>query len=758
MKRRFTSIPVVIAMLFLSVSTVFSQDVLLRFNSKPSSAASYTFSTTDVMYAVDATTMTGSNSNVCFASPQDIRVQLKEIILNLKSTSATAITVHGMSSGSTSNRTILQVSVSDTQTGTYTVLDDVTAAGTKITSSISGNTNCGISKVTGLQIAKGQFVKISFCTGTSGGATQNVNISGFDITPGAVTPQIQLTSGLNPASAMENALMIPVVYNYLNVADANNVTSNWYTDNTYITTSTAPSGLSLAKNTTDKSVTLSGTPATGTVGTYYYKVGINETNGNSIQGSVIVSAYTTPAPVFDSPATKNQAIKAGVAISDIVFNIQNATNATVTGLPAELTGTFVAVDAQKGTFTISGTPATPASYPTVISYTITAVPLSGYTGADITATGTITVKDPAAKSILYLATDATTIANDLFLADLSTKFDVTKRAPIAGFTGNYDAYDLIVLHESLTGGDAATPGHELNLMKSVDKPILNTKSYFYTAGTTPRWGWGTPSNGNSGKGVAVVQPSHPVFNGITLSDSLYIYNTMTAKNIQPTTVTIGGYQLAKVPGGVAIHDIPASIRLGAGKTSKYIMISLLNGKFNDLTADGLKLLENAVDYLLNGSQFAAPSLEISSFTVNTISATIDNAASTITAQVPAGTGLTALKPEIVLAGVGTSVSPVSGIAVDFTTAKNYTVTDGINSKIYAATITEESAGINQNKIDGILFDGKIIHNNQHLKVQIYDITGRILLTSNRNIDMSSFIKGIYILKCTSGSLKISLIK
>jgi len=200
-----------------------------------------------------------------------------------------------------------------------------------------------------------------------------------------------------------------------------------------------------------------------------------------------------------------------------------------------------------------------------------------------------------------------------------SNYFVSKRAAQANFTGNYLAYNLIILHESLTEGDATTVEHELNLMKTVDKAILNTKSYFYTAGATPRWGWRTPNNGNSGKGMNVVQPSHPVFSGITLSDSLYIYNTLTAKNIQPVSaITVGGYQIAKVAGGVAIHELPASVRLSAGKTSKYLMISLLSTKFNDFTADGLKLLDNAVQYLLAGTQFDAPSLAISSFNINTV--------------------------------------------------------------------------------------------------------------------------------------------
>ncbi len=750
---------ILMSLFLVGFTFIYAADVALRFTTKPSSAASYTFSTGDILYAVDATTMTGSNSNTCFVSPNNIRVQLKEVILALTSTSASAITVHGMSSGSTSARTIYQISVADTKDGTYTLVDDVTLANTKITSTISGNTTCGTSIATGLIIAKGKFVKISFCTGTSGSPTQNLNLSGFTITPGATTPSVVLKSGSIPSPAMETLAMTPVVFSYLNVADNNNVISNFYTNNADTTITTPPTGISFSKNTTDNTITLSGTPPTGTAGTYYYKLKVKETGGDSISGSLIISPYSTPTPVITVPANSSQSLKAGSKITDIIFTLKNATDATVTGLPSGITAAY-----KNDSCTISGkidSTATPGAY----AYIVKATPLEGYTGSEITATGTILVKDSMATRVLYLAATTVTNANDLLLNQLnsSPKYLVTQRAAIAGFTGNYDNYDLIVLHESLTGGDAATAGHELNLMKTVDKPILNTKSYFYTAGTTPRWGWGTPNNGNAGKGLVAVQPSHPIFDGITLSDSLYIYNTVTAKNIQPVTaVTIGGYQIGKVAGGIAIHDVPASVRLGAGKTSKYLMISLLSTKFNDLSADGLKLLDNAIHYLLSGTQFAAPSLEIASFKVDTASAIIVHSPAAISLVLPTGTDLTALKPTIELSGIGTTVSPASGVATNFstsgTTAVNYTVTDGINTKVYAVSITTEPAGVVQLKLKGVYFDGQTVRNDNQAFLQVYNAVGSPVSSSYSNINMTQFSKGIYIVKCNSGSLKIAVLK
>ncbi|MFT3752628.1 MAG: hypothetical protein QM800_07035 [Paludibacter sp.] len=67
----------------------------------------------------------------------------------------------------------------------------------------------------------------------------NVSIT-FTSTSAITTPSIAKTSGVDPATVMETSAMVPVLYNYINVADDANVLSNWYTDNTYTTTTTTP--------------------------------------------------------------------------------------------------------------------------------------------------------------------------------------------------------------------------------------------------------------------------------------------------------------------------------------------------------------------------------------------------------------------------------------------------------------------------------------------------------------------------------------
>ncbi len=67
-------------------------------------------------------------------------------------------------------------------------------------------------------------------------------------------------------------------------------------------------------------------------------------------------------------------------------------------------------------------------------------------------------------------------------------------------------------------------------------------------------------------------------------------------------------------------------------------------------------------------------------------------------------------------------------------------------------------GLSQGKISGISFDGKTIHNDANLDLQVFDIAGKRVAGSNKNIDMTSNANGIYIVKSTQGTLKISLMK
>lgn len=92
------------------------------------------------------------------------------------------------------------------------------------------------------------------------------------------------------------------------------------------------------------------------------------------------------------------------------------------------------------------------------------------------------------------------------------------------------------------------------------------------------------------------------------------------------------------------------------------------------------------------TEYVPASPIISSFTAAGVSATIDQTAGTISAELIYGTNLTNITPNIVLGGSATSYTPTG--AQDFSNSSStpviYTATDGTNTKNYAVTLTTQA--------------------------------------------------------------------
>jgi len=67
-------------------------------------------------------------------------------------------------------------------------------------------------------------------------------------------------------------------------------------------------------------------------------------------------------------------------------------------------------------------------------------------------------------------------------------------------------------------------------------------------------------------------------------------------------------------------------------------------------------------------------------------------------------------------------------------------------------------GLNNTSENDIYFDGKIIHNNSSAAIQVYDITGRRIINSANDIDMTSSPKGVYVVKSLNDTIKIALVR
>jgi len=158
-----------------------------------------------------------------------------------------------------------------------------------------------------------------------------------------------------------------------------NIVFTWGGDATDAAVTGLPNGVVVVKNTTAKTLTLSGTPTE----TMEYTVTTTGTAGTSASDSGTITVLPPSSQVLTSTSNNNnQTITIGASITPIVFTWSgDATDADVTGLPA---GVDAVKDAIAKTITLSGTPtATGTATYTVIT--------SGSAGTPVAASGTITV-------------------------------------------------------------------------------------------------------------------------------------------------------------------------------------------------------------------------------------------------------------------------------------------------------------------------------------------------------------------------------
>lgn len=185
----------------------------------------------------------------------------------------------------------------------------------------------------------------------------------------------------NPPAGTQTLTLTSSSNNNQTIVSGTSITSivfTWGGDATDATVTGLPaSGLTFVKNSTAKTITISGTPTV----TVSYSIATSGTSGSPATGSGTVTVTASGNQTLTSTGNNNQTVSSGTAISSIVFTWGgNATDATVTGLPAYGL-TFVKNSTSK-TVTISGTPTANVPY---------SVTTSGSAGSPATASGNITV-------------------------------------------------------------------------------------------------------------------------------------------------------------------------------------------------------------------------------------------------------------------------------------------------------------------------------------------------------------------------------
>lgn len=185
----------------------------------------------------------------------------------------------------------------------------------------------------------------------------------------------------NPPAGAQTLTLTSASNNNQTVVSGTAITSIVYTwggDATDATVIGLPaSGLTFAKNTTAKTITITGTPTA----TVTYSIATSGTSGSPATGSGTITVTAAGNQTLTSSGNNNQTVSNGTAIASIIFTWGgNATDASVTGIPAS--GLSFVKNTSAKTLTISGTPTANVSY---------SIATSGTAGTPATASGTITV-------------------------------------------------------------------------------------------------------------------------------------------------------------------------------------------------------------------------------------------------------------------------------------------------------------------------------------------------------------------------------
>ncbi len=579
----------------------------------------------------------------------------------------------------------------------------------------------------------------------------------------AQEPRVKYLKGNDSTqSILQTAAIQPVIYTtkYNNISGAETVLE-WI--------GAPATGITLTEKEGDLSdtLTLSGNANCAT-GEYNYAV-VSRYNGvetNRVLGKFFVktdikSITSTNATVYQNEEMDQIEFKYYALSADSVILTWTGTK------PAGIIG-----NGNNGTYLIGGTPTQTGEY----TYSITVQ------GADTTITGKITVRelDYGTNPVLYLYKNENAYESDgvrNYLKDNGWN-PIERKAKRDGLRPDdqYAVYKLVVISEDV---DANNPEVQQIIKENGAKqPVLNLKGFTYAKGEG-LLGWGDPSNGaidstknskEKGTKIKILHADHPIFKNISNAKEggeISILSNYALQGIMPIAIdmqyltdqtlcmgtapirknTLNGYY-EEGEWVAAIHEILPSARGG----KKYICLPIARNV--TLTTTGERLIEGIIDYLVSPTPttITAPDLLITGFSVkddknNEYAATIDQAEHTITLKLTpeeyqALDSLKEAKP-IITHPDYTSVDPASGEEVKLTYAylrpQKYIITDFINKNVYDFILELYNP---QQGIEEVYEAGQWVN--------IFDIYGRKVATTNEDIYTMELPHGMYIIVTESG--------
>ena len=301
----------------------------------------------------------------------------------------------------------------------------------------------------------------------------------------------------------------------------------------------------------------------------------------------------------------------GTAIDPMVFQWGgSATRLKCSSLPDGIT---YKISNNNHTLTIFGTPTTAGTY----SITVSTVSEDDEVASAIAV---LHVKSSDVHKVAYITTPNST-EDEALLAWLQSSDSIAVTTLDAAATNNdYSGYEALVLGAKPSSGAAA-----FEALQGYNKPMLVLKPFLFKSSV---WNWGTPIN-TQDMSVYVNDTLHALFHGMVFGEAqeLTLFsrcqtNAVTAltkwNNLSGTIATLGSPISESTY--TAIADLPAGTSInGTTLQSRLVMIGLSEYSTAYLTQDGLRLVENAVYYLL-GKTTPDRTTEIVSLEVNSTQA------------------------------------------------------------------------------------------------------------------------------------------
>lgn len=502
------------------------------------------------------------------------------------------------------------------------------------------------------------------------------------------------------------------------------------------------------------------------VGVYNYS--INTYYNNVLTGS-IPGKIEVQSDIKALTATYAEGFQ-GMSIDDINFTYHalSADDITLTwannNAPGGITGSGA-----NGMYSLSGSPQNKGTF----IYTVTV--LGGNSITDTIVVHELVIGD---NPVLYLYKNNAAYQKDGVYQYLTSSAGGSynliplKATKAKRSADQYNLYTWIIISEDV---DADNQEVIQLIRDGINKPILNLKGFTYGKDSL-RLGWGDPNNGaidsktpkSAGCKISLERSSHPIFTKLSnkadgreihILDNYEKNGVMTIDiNNMPSNLTATCLATAHARGAEyyeegavqsAIHEIPKDQRGGG----KYICFPL--ARQVTLSPDGKRLIDGIVDYLKSPTQATvqAPELRITKFTVEGIDAAINETEKTIQLQITETQfhqmdDLRKAKPVITLADPSyTHVTPGSGEEVDlqysYFLSQSYVVTDFVNRVVYEFNVKL----VNPQGIEEVYEAGQWVN--------IYDIYGRKVATTNEDVYAMDLPHGMYIIVTENGStLKI----